>query len=287
MPSNEKYQSAYGNSRLVTSLPRPYKHRVGQPDLPLTPPPRLLIERNDIGEISPEEQPAGCLFLSLLPLELRQCIYELLLGGRAVRFSLAVWLPYRSLILYSRCYESGDNAAGVRQNLDIPAERIFPALLGSCRQVYLEALPILHQRNTFYIHAEDLETVFHSALGQYCLPEIRRLHLFYAYENLDSSLWENAFPLLHQMRLDNLVFQFHRNRSRKNVESHTPVLDSVWSRKVVELRNLRRFEVFFRDEGELDPRTQMTTMAQQLRHLRNLMVGPGEEERYRVWLEDR
>ncbi|KAJ6606080.1 hypothetical protein DFH09DRAFT_1119244 [Mycena vulgaris] len=269
---------------------RRHKPHVGCPDFPVAPPPRLPTDRIDIRQLSLEEQPPSCLFLRLPP-ELRQCIYELLLGGRVVHLKLGlIWPEGRRYVVRSELYEAVDDVADGPNELDFPTERISTALLLSCRQVYLEALPILHQHNTFYIRALDLEKIFFGALGPYCLPEIRSLYLYDIYHSdssFDTPLWGAAFALLQQMCLDSLVFEFKRIKMWEHLQSPASVLDSVWGRRIVQLRNLRQFEVFFTGKGKPDPLMQTTNVAQRLQDLRNLMVGPGSEERYRLWLEDK
>jgi hypothetical protein len=62
------------------------------------------------------------------------------------------------------------------------------------------------------------------------------------------------------------------------MEKLDPRIDYSWARRVLKLRNLRRLELwlYYYDAGE-DPEL--------VERLRGLMIGPGAEERYQMFLE--
>ncbi|KAJ7794793.1 hypothetical protein B0H14DRAFT_2922294 [Mycena olivaceomarginata] len=218
-------------------------------ELPTLPDPLPLpTPRIDIQHLPVKEQPQNCYLLSKLPLELRQCIFEQVLGGRLINLLVVDGPSKRRRMVWSRCYVLVDNLAHARTR-NIPAaaaDQLSPALLRSCRQIYTEALPILHQRNTFSFCASQLEVLVRCGLGEYCLPDIRSI---YVYEYEPSSEWRDVFVLLHRMGLERMAFE-----------------------------NLRRLELwlYYYDAGE-DPEL--------VERLRGLMIGPGAEERYQMFLE--
>ncbi|KAJ7461117.1 hypothetical protein FB451DRAFT_1269007 [Mycena latifolia] len=253
-------------------------------------PPPLPEDRIDIGEQSLEEQPPSCLFFRL-PLELRQCIYELALGGRVVRLELVASrcdsiTGARHYVVRSACYAPGDEVAGYGPNrLDVPAEVIPIALLFVCRQVYLEALPILHGRNTFHFRAHELEVVVLAALGRYCLLDLRSVYLFHG-ARFRMPWWADVAALLRQMRLDSLAFEFELDKGRADLTPlafHESVLGGWWSSEMVKIRNLRRFEIYF--TAGYSP-AYPTYIIEAVQRMRDLMIGLEADERYRVLLEE-
>ncbi|KAJ6606079.1 hypothetical protein DFH09DRAFT_1119241 [Mycena vulgaris] len=225
---------------------------------------------------------SSCYFMSL-PLELRHCIYELALGGRVI--SLTLVASELDGLVQSACYEPVDDPDSANK-LDVPADRITVALLLSCRQVYLEALPIMHQRNTFHFYSHEFKPVVLIALGHYCLPDIRSVYLLHShYKGIYAPNWTEVADLLSQMRLESLAFEFKVDRvDWAPVELHKPVLDGWWSSRVVKIRNLRRFDILFTD-GDLPKCPTYRTDAVQ--RFRDLMIGPRADERYRTLLEER
>ncbi|KAJ6606078.1 hypothetical protein DFH09DRAFT_1119240 [Mycena vulgaris] len=209
-----------------------------------------------------------------LPLELRQHIYELAMTGRVISLRLVEVQtdaePPGRLEVRSACYEPLDPEADGPNRLDVPADAIPTGLLLSCRQVYLEALPILHQGNTFHFHALELEDVVLAALGRYCLPDIRSVYLVHS--SCGPLPWSVVFGLLHKMRLDTLVFEFGKPKNLR-FDIRTPVLLESWPRDLLAIRTLRRFEIFFTNGEPPEDDVQW---------LRDFMVGPGADERYRV-----
>ncbi|KAJ7455798.1 hypothetical protein FB451DRAFT_1184092 [Mycena latifolia] len=249
-------------------------------------PPHLPKSRIDIRRTPPKEQPLNCHLLNL-PAELRICIYEFAVGGRMISLMLATTRSRTKYNTISRCYELAD---GLNTQY-IRADGIPIALLLSCRQVYLEALPILHQRNTFHFQVREFEAIVLAALGRYCLPDIRSVCLCQApnamFPSGNVSGWGYTFPLLQQMGLHFLALEFALDSEQRYM---TPweLLDSEWNYNVASIRNLRRFELFFTRglshkilPGHPGTRTDI------IQRLRDLMIGPGADERYKILHEER
>ncbi|KAJ6606072.1 hypothetical protein DFH09DRAFT_1353301 [Mycena vulgaris] len=236
----------------------------------------LEVSASDAAPVSPSPPSKP------LPLELRECIYEQALAGRVIRLRLAASASHRHCVVQSMCYEPVDDADGGPNKFDVPADRIPVGLLLLCRQVYLEARPILHRRNTYHFWVHELEAVLSSALGRYCLPDIRSIYLCHNYRTLEMPPWTSVFPLLQQMtRLDHLTFEFDVGRlERTEISPHRSVLESQWGCRVVGIRNLRRFELFFKHG---DPPEHPVYRANIAQRLRDLMIGPGADERYEMF----
>jgi hypothetical protein len=250
---------------------------------------QLPTHRIDIGRRPLKTQRPSCHLLSLPP-ELRQYIYELALGGRVICLT-RVGLPYHSASLRrhvyklnSACYVPLLDAESGPNKLDVPADGISTGLLFSCRQVYLEALPILRQRNTFYLQVYSLADVL-ASLGYYCLPDIRSVYLHHIFDDRASfhgRFWDVTLPLLQRMRLDSLVFEFEKYSSHLDSGSEpelASVLYTEWGRGVLGIRNLRRLAIFLTP----NPPVYMKNINQQFR---KLMVGPGADERYAVFRQE-
>ncbi|KAJ7700739.1 hypothetical protein B0H17DRAFT_1046464 [Mycena rosella] len=271
----------------VLRRPRRYPEPIKQPQRSSSLyPPHLPRQRVDIRQRPLKEQSQSSHFLSL-PLELRQHIYELALGGRLISLKLIISATHTHYVVRSRCYAPVSDDAP--NTLDVLADAIPTALLFSCRQVYLEALPILHQCNTFHFRAHEFAGVVRAALGLYCLPDIRSVYLLRSYRrrgyNSFVSPWREALALLRQMGLRSLVFEFGVDlMDWRDLELDMPVLDGWWTRGVVKLRNLRRFEIFFSHAHESEARTYSSDVAQKLREL---IIGPEADEKYRVLVKER
>ncbi|KAJ7490965.1 hypothetical protein FB451DRAFT_628542 [Mycena latifolia] len=252
-------------------------------------PPHLPSTRIDISQRRLKAQPPGSHLLRL-PLELRQYIYEFVLGGRVISLKLVTSKLHKHYVVRSKFYEPADVADGsrIRLNSDIPGERIPIALLFACRQVYLEALPILHRCNTFYFRAHEFAGIFLAALGRYCLADIRNIYLYRSYRrrvyHSFVGPWMEAFELLKQMHLDCLIFEFGVDqRDWRDLDLDMPVLNGWWTRYVVKIRNLRRFDLWFDHADASEVPTYRTDVAQKLR---DLMIGPKADERYSMLLEE-
>ncbi|KAJ6509192.1 hypothetical protein C8R47DRAFT_12663 [Mycena vitilis] len=247
-------------------------------------PPPLPTPRIEIRPLPMYEQPQSFHFLNL-PLELRERIYEHLLGGRLITLMVLGFPTEEHALVRSQCRLVVDHLAQDPIVKSLPADRISPTLLRSCRQVYFEALPILHQRNTFHFKADQLETIVRSGLGYYCLPSIRSVHIYhpavrnvYVYRTANATPfgpepWTGVFTILQQMNLERVAFEFP---AEPEVEGPTPptaqaVLDSHWGRGVLTLRDLRRLEVWFQGSST-DEKGLVQT-------LQRLIIAPGADEK--------
>ncbi|KAJ7765670.1 glycoside hydrolase superfamily [Mycena metata] len=223
--------------------------------------PALPTTRIDIRQLPMVDQPDNCHLLQL-PLELRERIYEHILG-RLINFEL---LPgdfpgMSASIRTSWCYLPVDDLDRIPIHTMFRAESaaLSPQFLLSCRQAYIEALPILHQRNTFRFPADYLATVVSGALGSYCLPDIRSVYLqslYYSHDHGDPS--NTVVTLLQQMNVSRLAFDFQF--------FPIPEPQSPWGRTVLEFRNLRRLEMWGDNQDVVSKFQQ-------------LMIGPGADEK--------
>ncbi|KAJ7656663.1 hypothetical protein B0H17DRAFT_1146099 [Mycena rosella] len=225
------------------------------------------------------EQPPNCHLLKL-PLELRQRIYELALGGRVIGLKRVRSAPKPATavsdvssessdyVVQSTCYEISDSPNG-SSNIFGVTEGIPTALLLSCRQVYFEALPILHRCNTFHAQVGEFEEVLLAALGRHYLPDIRNIYLCYSYSTLNSvrPQWTAVFALLRQMRLQSLTFEFQDRLEGTELDPAGAVLDSPWARGVLGIRNLRRFELFFKNGASSEYSQYRINLAERLREV--------------------
>ncbi|KAJ7184622.1 hypothetical protein C8R46DRAFT_1064657 [Mycena filopes] len=210
--------------------------------------PPLPKTRIDIRQLPMVVQPDTC-YLLQLPLELRQRIYEDLLGGRLIRIELLPGefegVPASILPSY---YTPDDDLARGAVPIDrrvLAADFISPQLLRSCRQVYIEALPVLHQRNTFHLPADHLATVVDGALGSYCLPDIRSVYLECNIYPQDGPP-DTVVPLLRRMGLRRLAFEM----------------------------NLQRLEMWYPGDQDI------------VQRFRTLMIGSDADEKYKDFLEE-
>jgi hypothetical protein len=243
------------------------------------PPPQPQKPRIDIRRLLPAEQPQSCQLLNL-PLEVRQCIYEQALGGRVVYLQ-----SYRR----STFYQPVDHPSINPQKLEGPADSILTVLLLACRQVYLEAQPILLRRNTFYFWVGDLEMIILTRLGRHCLGDIRSVYLYHSYRrSAYVPPWVAVFQLLQQMRLTHLVFEFELdNRIRGTwpmFNQNIDILEGTWVPGVLAIRNLNQFGVFFNHSDGQEISVSRADIAEEMRQL---MIGTGADEKYRNFLETR
>ncbi|KAJ7262058.1 hypothetical protein C8J57DRAFT_461707 [Mycena rebaudengoi] len=254
----------------------------------------LPTDRIDIHRRQSEikAQPENCLLLSL-PLELRQLIFEAALGRRLLALGLFPdWSEYEG-----RYVVVVDSA-----NRDLPV-----ALLRTCRQVYIEALPVLHHRNTFQFDLWSFRAVVLGGLGLYSLPNIRSVRVRIDHDWKE--WWAAMCRLLEGAGLADLVLDF-RYRPDENILDD---MDSEWWCSLLRIRGLRTFvlrweypppggiavldaypagpardrlhalrvqqnSLIFGDEAE---------MGRAMEELHALMVGPDADERYRSFLEAR
>ncbi|KAJ7819780.1 hypothetical protein B0H14DRAFT_2835708 [Mycena olivaceomarginata] len=249
--------------------------------------PRTLPKsRIDIRQLAPAKQPRAWRFFSL-PLELRQLIYEQLLGGRVAYLRC---VPVRhTAVTRATFFQPVDHPNDDPQRLDTSAERVSTAVLLACRQIYLEAQPILYQRNTFYVSVHNLEMAILTGLGEFCLPNIRSLYLYHNYRTTYIPPWATVFPRLQQMRLTHLVFEFEiYGASWDRWTAHNPrvdVLNDTWARSVFSIRTLSQFGLFIKDLSLQDVNKPIVHSADVAEEFRKLMIGSRAEESYRDYLE--
>ncbi|KAJ7161787.1 hypothetical protein C8R43DRAFT_991481 [Mycena crocata] len=264
-------------------------------------PPRprpLPKKRIDIHGRRPVEQPQTC-HLFRLPPELRQHIYERTLGGYMVKLRYISADAGRRYVGSSCCMLAdfpGEKEV-FRLFYDPPyirdtsatvfSQKVPVALLRTCRQIYQEARPILHQRNTFHFMLQEFPALLFAGLGKYTLPDLRRIHLIDVPDSYrDAPSWEVACPLLRNMRLDHLTC-VHLDMD------HLPGLDDPFSREFLTIRNLRSFDILWADPSWLDPLHphQDTVPALEAREnikqaFRELMIGPDADARYQAHLRE-
>ncbi|KAJ7153104.1 hypothetical protein C8R43DRAFT_453336 [Mycena crocata] len=249
---------------------------------PVMPPP-LPTRRLDIKGRPRAEQPESCSFLQL-PLEIRHCIYEHALGGRLICLALRGSQHHRHHVVTSTCFDEQDKRPSQQKT---PVDGVSISLLRSCRQVYEEAIPILHQHNTFHFCVCWFDSVLLGGLGQYCLPDIRRMHLYHSYTYYGSEPpWAAVFVLLHQMRLQRLTFEFHdawEGQTDFTPPSAEALLDTEWGRGVLAIRNLSELDITFDEESPVPQEYKADVEPE----LRRLMLGRNADDRYRIFLQER
>ncbi|KAJ7891396.1 hypothetical protein B0H14DRAFT_2688832 [Mycena olivaceomarginata] len=226
--------------------------------------------RIDIRQLAPAKQPRAWRFFSL-PLELRQLIYEQLLGGRVAYLRC---VPVRhTAVTRATFFQPVDHPNDDPQRLDTSAERVSTAVLLTCRQIYLEAQPILYQRNTFYVSVHNLEMAILTRTGGVLL------YLYHNYRTTYIPPWATVFPRLQQMRLTHLVFEFEiYGASWDRWTTHNPrvdVLNDTWARSVLGMRTLSQFGLFIKDLSLQDVNKPIVHSADVA----------GREESYRDYLE--
>ncbi|KAJ7262059.1 hypothetical protein C8J57DRAFT_1336082 [Mycena rebaudengoi] len=260
--------------------------------IPLADPHPLPTDRIDIHlrQSKIKAQPENCLLLSLPP-ELRQLIFETALGRRVLAMDL---FPD---------WEEGRYAVGVDSaNRDLPV-----ALLRTCRQVYTEALPVMHQRNTFQFDLWSFRAVVLGGLGLYSLSNIRSVRVRVDYGGEEQ--WRAMCRLLEGAGLADLTLDFQYRPGDIILED----MNSEWWRSLLRIRGLRTFVLRWeypppggvvvpdadpagsaRDrlhERRLRALARIfgdeVKVARAMEELHALMVGPDADERYRSFLEAR
>ncbi|KAJ7269670.1 hypothetical protein C8J57DRAFT_1322704 [Mycena rebaudengoi] len=192
------------------------------------------------------------------------------LGRRVVQILLVPRLRRRRRVIRTKCYRSVEEISTV-DGLRAPSQtdKLPVALLRACRQVYTEALPMLHQRNTFYLNAKDFAPTILAALGQYSLGDIRSVHLAYC----SRRIWRgrSVFLLLPRMGLRSLTIEFQEEEWMDmylDIPDHS--VDSPWCQDLLSLPKLQSFDVIFKDHfGAEDP----TDREAFKREMRELMMG--------------
>ncbi|KAF7345380.1 hypothetical protein MVEN_01555900 [Mycena venus] len=237
----------------------------------------LPTDRIDIESGAVVEQPR-CHLLQLPP-ELRALIFQLAVGNRLVHIAVPNH-NYDRYIIQTTCYVPPE-PPGTPYNLRLLelADNISVALLLTCRSAYVELLPIMHRQNIFYFWLQDLPDIFHSSLGQYCLPKIRAV---YIYQNHCRAIaqWSPVFDLLQKMCLESLTLEFDA-LNWSGVPQFIFSLDSPWCRGLLGVRHLRNLDIFFASGRPEDPQHPETVT----QTLRDLMIGPAADEKYETLFE--
>nr|GAT49445.1 predicted protein [Mycena chlorophos] len=168
-------------------------------------------QRIDLSSRPCASQPAESPFFAL-PRGLRDCIYTEALGGRRV------WLWLVDDPAQKRRYVISGAIPRVETHILVEAAKPDPlciALLSTCRQIYLEAHPILLSHNTFAFDADGLRATLLAGLGEWNLPLLRAVCInFNAFPQNrwffdHPDFW--SFDLLRDMeRLRCLEFQFNQ-----------------------------------------------------------------------------
>ncbi|KAJ7114102.1 hypothetical protein C8R44DRAFT_740944 [Mycena epipterygia] len=243
----------------------------------------LSTDRIDIGrDQPPSEQPPTCHLLHL-PAELRDLILEMAVGNRLVHLHMVPNQGIDALVMQSTCYAPSEEP-DTPNALLFTAEKIPVALLLSCRQVYLEALPIIHQRNIFYFYLEDFQPTIQCSLGEYCLPNIRSVYLHHSYrEGRQTRRWDPVFLTLQQMHLTALTVEFEILEWTE-LHPNSFSVDNAWCRGLLAIRDLRTLDIFFRYGNPADNPMHRETIIQTLREL---MIGPDADEKYGALLAER
>ncbi|KAJ7860416.1 hypothetical protein B0H14DRAFT_2744690 [Mycena olivaceomarginata] len=119
-----------------------------------------------------------------------------------------------------------------------PLDDIPVALFLACRAVYVEALPIMHRQNTYYFGLRDLPDILQCSLGQYCLPEIRKLYIHqdYFFRFPPVGLWDSVLTL--EFTVDS--GQVRREGLR---------VDKAWRLGLLAIRHLRTLNIVVQTLG--------------------------------------
>ncbi|KAJ7262026.1 hypothetical protein C8J57DRAFT_1719610 [Mycena rebaudengoi] len=251
-------------------------HTAARPPPPPRPrdPPPLPTRRIDIRQKRVATQARKCYILNL-PAELRQLIFEMVLGRRLVEIELVPNKQKNRFKIRAICHQFEAHRSAKSPNYsDNPSGTLPVALLRTCRQIYLEGLPRMHQSNTFYFTLGDFAPAILGGLGLYCLPDIRMIHICLGFHYEDDLLWDNTCRLLGKARLDSLILEFHR------VDEKIVNTSSRWCRSLLRIRGLRSLSLVFRCNvigGHPMQKAQ--------KELSQLMIGPGADERYSAFLE--
>jgi hypothetical protein len=155
--------------------------------------------------------------------------------------------------------------------------------------MYLESQPILYQCNTFYVSVTELEMVVLIGLGSFCLQDIRSLYLYHSYCTTPyAPPWSIVFPLLQQMHLTHLVFEFEIYSWTRwtQYNPRVDVLNDTWARSVLGIRTLSQFGLFLKDLNLQDVyRPNIGHSPDVTKEFQKLTIGSRAEESYRDYLE--
>nr|GAT47736.1 predicted protein [Mycena chlorophos] len=247
-------------------------------------PPPLPIERIDISTTSPATPSQDCHILNL-PQELRLVILEELLGGHSIELGPLV---------------DGREPCSIRASIlkkdliSLPTH-LDVAVLHTCRQLYLDGLPILHCKNTYEFQVGTFSQLYLGALGLYCISNIRHISFHIQMHN-DEASWERAFDLLRMMQLETLCLFFGPYYPLERLLKLI-ALDGDWALRLLAIRGLRAFEVKFPEpvwllfpnlmESERREPEQLQLAKQLVAVYGTLLVGLEAEGKYLAYLKGR
>ncbi|KAJ7308569.1 hypothetical protein DFH08DRAFT_490302 [Mycena albidolilacea] len=241
----------------------------------------LPVDRIDICRNGPILEQPTCRLLQLPP-ELRHLIFEIALANRLVHIQLVPSAQFDRYILRTTCYPAEWLSAPNDPGIVDPPDDIPVALLLACRAVYVEALPIMHHQNTYYFNLRDLPDILQCSLGQYCLPEIRKLYIHqdFSFRVPTVGLWDSVFETLQHMCLEVLTLEFTVDSAQVHREGF-PV-DNAWRLGLLAIRHLRTLNIFFQTLGPDSPLDAEKIIDVQA--FRDLMIGPEADEKYEAFL---
>ncbi|KAJ7262107.1 hypothetical protein C8J57DRAFT_1719660 [Mycena rebaudengoi] len=242
----------------------------------------LPTRRIDIRRKKMKPQPRSCHLLSL-PTELRQLIFELVLGHRIVALALTDFYSYSRRRL--QVHATFHRVIAELPSYDLPGlpaqhpdDKIPIAFLRVCRQVYLEGTESMHRSNTYYSDYYTFQCFILSGLGLHCLPHIRRVRLELN-RRRDGERWYSVCQLLKQAGIEHLMLEFTYADVYYDPSAYNSLNEDLCS-CLLEIRGLRTLDITVKYKS---PNRDLAVEARD--RLRGLMVGPGADERYHVFLE--
>ncbi|KAF7313333.1 hypothetical protein HMN09_00488800 [Mycena chlorophos] len=265
---------------LCWKRPRPHCDEVRDP---------IPTQRLDMTATAPATAPECC-YLLQLPTELRLVIFDVLLANHTIQ----VWPSETELCGVEPAVFAPDPNKP-RRLLRVPYLGV--AVLETCRQLYLEGLPVFHQRNIFQFDIRHFAKLFPCAPGLHCVGTVRHVSLLYS-RWADSELWTLTFDLLRMMQLETLsIISGISYNVRPLVESFA--LNKRWGRQLLAIRGLRALDITLSevwlqshssrvkqvdsDGREVDG---LLPLKQLVDEYRTLMVGPKADERYLAFLAE-
>nr|GAT47741.1 predicted protein [Mycena chlorophos] len=242
--------------------------------------------RIDIAATPLATPPDNCRLLQL-PTELRLLILELVLAHHTVQ----LWLKPMK-----HASESGPDLWCVRSTVSSPdvepdAESLESSITQTCRQLYLEGMPLVFQKNTLEFDIRYFVRIISEGVGLHWVADFRHLVLRCTPPS-DDKTWLNIFKLLHAMKLESLVIDCE---VIYNVGSLVLTLapDSRWGRRLLAIRGLQYFSIklpeplrFGDPERYLDDGVPIRLANKLAAEYQALMVGPDAEENYQAFLKE-
>ena len=210
----------------------------------------------------------GCIFLTKLPLEIRLAIYKYVLGGHLLHL---VQIPRRIAHVRCRYDDKSDSSRSCRPSTLMPLNGMLRsvssadlALTKTCRQIYVEALPILYTSNVFDVNHPSTFRFFTRSILAQRLAAITSMHLCF-------SLSEMKPRYGYKSRPAHLAFQRDWKKSWHVIAKEMPglrdldvvlknadaaivpfALDESWVAPILQLRGLRHFEIYFAEASDRD-----------------------------------